>query len=149
MSDMDDLIKDMKEKMKDMRDKTFGVSAQITLGELVLKLESIKEKTKNVSLDFGDFYPTDFDSWRGSYCEIALNYDDGWPREEEVTVDTLLKKAKESIGQTFEGYKGGQFTMNKDTPVWVANYSKSGNTGLVGVIETEYCVILTTAYCDF
>lgn len=30
------------------------------------------------------------------------------------------------IGETFQGYKGGDFTMDERSPVWIAKYGDSG-----------------------
>lgn len=50
------------------------------------------------------------------------------------------------IGKTFTGYKGGDFEMSRRTPVWVANYGNAGNTGIVGIHDDGYSVIILTAY---
>ena len=63
-----------------------------------------------------------------------------------IAFKNMLKLA---IGEVFEGYKGGDYTMSKNTPVWVANYGNSGNTGIVDVIHDEYQVVLVTQYCEF
>jgi hypothetical protein len=31
-----------------------------------------------------------------------------------------------AIGEVFEGYKGGDFQMGRNTPVWLASYGCSG-----------------------
>ena len=128
---------------------------QLTLGELIAKLTPIVENQKerinnnleeaDVIYDFGYFHPTQIDSWRGSYCELALNYKD-------YTAANLLKSSKflklliNAVNDTFQGYKGGDFTMNEDTPIWVANYGQSGFTAVVDVIDNGHQIILCTAY---
>jgi len=144
------------------RQKTLSNSDQLTLGELLLKLKPIVEKQldkkdddiASVEYDFGTAIPTNFSSWRGSYSEIALGYElIGYDNYEKhfgnVKVTNFIKMVEEAIGQTYTGWKGGEFTMNKNTPVWVANPGNSGNTGIVEVIDDGYRVILMTAYCEY
>lgn len=137
------------------RNKRLKTSPQLTLGELVAKLESVKpvyqdyegeEKPKVVVFNFEYLHPTGLDSWRGSYSELAIEFSaDG----EAPTVIDFLSSLKAAVGKEFSGYKGGEFVMGKNTPLWVANYGNSGNTGIVGVRDTEYKVILLTDYCKY
>lgn len=128
------------------RQEHLKASPQLTLGELILKLEAIADKTKQVHFAFEYAHPTQLDSWRGSYDELAL----GFSLEGQApTVAALLEELKSAIGKTFEGYKGGQYVMGKNTPVWVANYGNTGNTGIVEVLEKDWTVILETKYCEY
>lgn len=132
------------------RQATLAESDQLTLGELILKLEPIVEKQDEdeatVRFDFEYLYPNDVDSWRGSYSELALNFTTGG---QEMKVSGFLKMLKDCIGKEFTGYKGGEFTMNKHTPIWVANYGNSGNTAVIDVVDNDYCIILITGYREF
>lgn len=146
--------------LKSSRQDTLAKSDQLTLGELILKLEPIVAKQEerisegkdeaHVYYDFCNLFPTEIDSWRGSYSELALNFvDSDNDGAKTMTVGGLLTMLKSTIGKTFEGYKGGEFTMNKHTPIWVANYGNSGNTAVVDVVDDGYCVILITGYREF
>ena len=109
--------------VKASRANTLANSDQLTLGELILKLEPIVKNQKDgeeatVRYDFEYLFPTSIDSWRGSYNELALNFE---TQGEEMKVSEFLNMLKECIGKTFTGYKGGDFTMHKGTPIWVAN----------------------------
>ena len=140
------------------RSKSFANSVQITLGQMIDEFESIElfdreNKPKCVIFDFGAAVPTTLDSWRGSYAELALGYADyslnddlSW---DSVKADKFLKHLKSAVGKTFEGYKGGEFKMNRETPVWVSNYGISGSTGVIGVVDIEYAIVIMTAYCDY
>ncbi len=104
------------------RAEALKTSQQITLGELILKLESVADKNLPVVFDDSRYHPTGIESWRGSYAELAIEYaEDG----EKLSVDGLLQLLKKAVGSTFFGYKGGEFLMGRRTPVWVANYGKS------------------------
>ena len=135
------------------RQESLANSDQLTLGELILKIEpmlqnqdSIKEKYEHearVVYDFEYLFPLSIDSWRGIYRELALDYNvEGTP----MAVSEFFKMLKGTIGTTFEGYKGGDFLMTKQTPIWVANYGNYGNTAVIDVVNAEYDIILITAY---
>lgn len=61
------------------------------------------------------------DSYRGYYDCFSVE-----PAECYVSVQEMIGVLEEAIGETFTGYKGGEFTMDVDTPVFYAHY---GNTG--------------------
>jgi len=131
---------------------------QLTLGNLIGKIEAIEPRDeyndpKSVQYDFGTAIPTDLDSWRGIYAELALGYkltgyDDHANSMFQVTVESFLKELKSGIGQTYHGWKGGEFKMDVDTRLWVANRGNSGNTGIYDVLDIGYAVILQTAYFE-
>jgi hypothetical protein len=50
-------------------------------------------------------------SWRGSYDELAFEPVD------DTTVGEMLAEARSAIGQTYTGWKGGDFLMTLGTPV--------------------------------
>jgi hypothetical protein len=167
------------------RAKSLSTSEQLTLGELILKLESVKNKDLPVYFDDTEYNPTGIGSWRGSYSELGISYtEDGrydgynsdkvtWESEDgdyksyesvstdlpiAVTCKRLLEMLLEIKGKTFVGYKGGDFLMGKNTPVWVANYSESSgykqnedfdSLGIVDVKEVEGKVILSTDFVPF
>lgn len=60
-------------------------------------------------------------SYRGYYEMLAW---EGAP--EPVSIGAMLNEARRAVGGTFEGYKGGEYTMGGDTPVWIANYGELG-----------------------
>jgi hypothetical protein len=127
------------EELKDM--------SVLSLGEIIAKLEAIQEKEKGrdeepwVRFDFGSLVPTTLDSWRGVYAELAIGYEDvkDWPK-----LSVILAEFKSAVGKTFTGYKGGNFKMGRNTPVWVANYGDVGDTAIVEVENGGYEVTLIT-----
>lgn len=142
------------EKLKSLRKQILANSDQLTLGKLIKKIENVVKKgykcydgsEPTVRYDFEYLFPTKIDSWRGSYAELALNYK---TEGEYLPVSKFLDLLKSAIGATFDGYKGGEFTMHEDTPVWVANYGNSGNTAVVDVLDCNYEVILVTGYREY
>lgn len=147
---------------KQMRDKSFAESPQLTLGEIIEKLERIHlnkdamiekyDHEARVEYDFGTAFPTTLDSWRGAYRELALGYElseyDGEQFAHKTLTD-LLEELKGAIGKTYTGWKGGDFVMDDSTPVWVANSGNAGNTAIVDIVDNEYSVILMTSYCEY
>ena len=119
-------------------------SPQLLLGEMILKLEAVKNKNLPLFIDLMDKRPKGIDSWRGIYAELAIQTEDfGSYQTEEVehtfgdgnvfhkhksigkenpTVAEWIDVLKEAVGKTFTGYKGGDFTMGKGTPVYLAEY---------------------------
>jgi hypothetical protein len=154
-----DLQEFISNSMKARRAGVLAQSDQLTLGEMILKLEPIVSRQKEiikkykaeamVRFDFEYLFPTAIDSWRGSYAELALNFCDGEGNDKQMTVSEFLRMLKETIGKTLTGYKGGDFLMTKHTPVWVANYSRSGNTAVVDIVDNEYEVLIMTGYREY
>ena len=75
---------------------------------------------------------TSFDSYRGYYDDLALGYiaKDYYEenKDDEIhTVKDFLEEAKRCLGKTFYGWKGGEFIMDKNTPLWVANSGHTSN----------------------
>lgn len=132
--------------MAQARKESLANSDQLTLGELILKLDAIPNKEASLVFDFGYFYPTCVDSWRGAYEELALNYQD---TGSSLNVHEFLVVLKQAIGDTFTGYKGGDFKMNKHTPLWVSNYGHSNNTAVVDILDKNYQVIIITGYREY
>lgn len=57
-------------------------------------------------------------SYRGSYDQLAF------APASNVTVGSMLEHAKSALGATFEGYKGGEYTMTERTPCHIAEYGE-------------------------
>jgi len=121
-------------------DKMCAEKGQISLGELVAHLESANPDAV-VKFEDGSF-PGDFASYRGYYRFVAIDHGP------ECTVAQFLPKAREAIGTTFEGYKGGDFTMTNFTPVWVSEYGMASGVGVVGVEKSDKTVTLKTAQIE-
>lgn len=94
-------------------------SSQLTLGVLILKLEAIEDKELQIVFDDGFYHPVKLDSWRGSYAELALDYSSS---NEKMMLSPFIWMLKQAIDRAYQGYKGGDFLMSEDTPIWVAGY---------------------------
>lgn len=118
---------------------------QATLGYLIERFERL-DPDKSVRFDFVYFKPDPkrVHSYRGYYEQLALGYsDDGDP-----TVAQVLESLRNADGNTFTGYKGGEYTMHPGTHVWVANHNESGGTAVVDVRDDGWVVTIITACVD-
>src|SRR3990167_10281820 len=93
----------------------YGVGGNMTLGELIKRLEMEPPK-KVIRSGFGSPH-----SYRGFYEDLAFV-----PMQEGISVEVILKMAKDALGKTFQGYKGGDFKMDENTDVWLAEYGGLG-----------------------
>ena len=85
----------------------------VTLGEMISLLGQADPDAK-IGL-------TDPHSYRGYYADLALE-----PTLELISVKQLIAQLNLVLDKTLEGYKGGDFLMSADTPVWVAHYGCTG-----------------------
>ena len=133
------------------RAESMKTSPQLTLGELILKLEATATDQWPVIFDVAPWFPTHAGSWRGSYRELALDWTD---KGKPMSLSSFLSMLRDCIGAVMTGYKGGDYLMGKTTPVWVANYGDSEGFGAeeeIGVIDVRLDashVVLVTAPCE-
>jgi hypothetical protein len=102
----------------------------ITLGELIAYLEKFPADARFV-VGFGTPH-----SYRGYYNELAFE------RQNDVAVRDMLADARGAVGATYQGYKGGRYTMTADAPVWVAAYGCSGVPMRLAPIEPPEVFVL-------
>jgi hypothetical protein len=113
-----------------------GEAGQLTLGEFLAKLENAYSDAEVVFED-GKYAGT-FRSYRGYYDHLALSRSD-----EPKTAGLVHMLARDAVGQTYKGYKGGAFTMTKMTPLWAAEYGEGGDR-IVDVTVTRSRVLIHT-----
>lgn len=121
------------------------------LGELIALLEAVDDPTLPIVFDNGKRWPLYLDSWRGAYDELAIAYS---KIEPQISCRQLLGHLRAAVGKTLQGYKGGDFAMDKNTPLWVANYGESeawgkSSRGVVGVKERKYAITILTRAMDY
>lgn len=89
--------------------------SQMTLGKLISELEKVP--SYRLIENIGEPH-----SYRGYYEDLAFEKEVG-----NRTVESLLSELKGvCLHNTFEGYKGGYFYMDIQTPLWIADYGSSG-----------------------
>ncbi len=113
----------------------------MTLGNMINLLKMFNPEER-IRYDFGYFVPTYFMSWRGDYSHLALGYQE----YKDVFVKDLLGLCCQANGMTFEGYKGGNYKMNLNTPIWIANQGFSGNTIPETIIQSSIGTIIQTRF---
>lgn len=119
---------------------SYRESGCLNVGELILLLENI-DPDKTIGFVDGTF-PKEFGSYRGSYSELSIEYDEGTPLLPE-TVGMFLLRLKDMIGKTIYGYKGGEYIVTEKTTVHKANYGHCGDI-VVGIKENELSVDILT-----
>lgn len=78
------------------------------------------------------------DSYRGYYADLAFQ-----PQPMPVPVREVLANLNGALNQTFGGYKGGDFVMGPDTPLWVASYGCCGVAVMSLRIEPDRVMLIT------
>lgn len=102
-------------------------SYHMTIDSLTEMLEHLHDRTIPVYFDFGVKTSVgDLDSYRGYYSDLSLQ-----PSDHVITAEQLYVKLKQAHGQTFEGYKGGKFVMDGDTPLWTAHYGDASGIAII------------------
>lgn len=92
----------------------FSNAGNVKLGELIRYLS--RQDPKRV-------YPVGFEhphSYRGYYEDVAF------VPKKNATADMMLKAALDAIGSVFNGWKGGEFTMEDDTDCWLSEIGQCG-----------------------
>jgi hypothetical protein len=85
------------------------------LGNLIARLER-EDPTRVLPIGFADPH-----SYRGYYHELAFE-----PRR-NIAIGDMLEAARSALGATYEGYKGGDYTMTEHTDCWIAEYGSDGD----------------------
>lgn len=113
------------------------------LTEIIPQGVKMKYLDKVVKYDFNpNAGGMNLDSWRGNYSELTLDYD---INGNDITLGQLLEKLEASIkGKIFYGYKGGEYRMNIDTPVWADQAGRYTERMIIGVEYSDDCIMLKT-----
>lgn len=116
----------------------------MTLGRLITALKQF-DPDDGLVLDFLDFVPGSLSSYRGYYDQLAVEP----VNSGNTTVGQFLSECEAAVGKTFTGWKGGDYTMDEDTRVWVSEHGRAHSTAVVGVRQVGVRVVLDTAYLDW
>lgn len=108
----------------------------VTLGELIEELRQMEDKQKPVVFETGRS-PAHPHSYRGYYQDLGLQ-----PGEKR-SVAEVLEIAEDALGSEFRGYKGGDFEMGENTPLWMAERGTTENSdAIIKITEDEDAVVL-------
>ncbi|QCX81193.1 hypothetical protein C9F11_38050 [Streptomyces sp. YIM 121038] len=80
----------------------------MNLGDLIARLEAADP---GQTLRHGFNNPH---SYRGQYMDLAFEL------ASHITVAAMLAAARSALGATFQGWKGGDFTMDEDSWCWLS-----------------------------
>jgi hypothetical protein len=98
----------------------------VYLGELIAFLEA-RDPAIVVPMGFHEPH-----SYRGDYFCLAF---EPLPN---TTVGAMLACAREALGKTYQGYKGGDYVMKEYTNVYLSEYGTTGEE--IGPILLQYMV---------
>lgn len=115
-------------------------SYHLTLGKLTAILSNANG-TLPVVFDHGGS-PGELHSYRGFYEDLSME-----PREDKRLANELLAECRAAYGKTFVGYKGGDYRMADDTPLWSAHYGRTGRA-IVGAKVGRTKIVLETKEVD-
>lgn len=82
-----------------------------------------------------------FRSHRGSYDETSYDYTDDINKG--MTAHEFADSLENAIGELIIGYKGGEFYVDEDLPVAIAEYGRVGDY-ILDVIEEDDRIFLKT-----
>ena len=88
--------------------------SQMTLGKLIERLGALPAETP--------IYLADPHSYRGYYCDLAFERPD-----HPITAAEAIALCRRMMGAVLSGYKGGEYTMGANTPVWLAEWGCTGS----------------------
>lgn len=113
----------------------------LTLGGLISCLQGMRGDWF-ITFDNGPS-PGMIHSYRGYYEDLAIE-----PSEKKITVEEFLKAAKIALGQTFEGYKGGDYLATDRTPLWCSEYGRADGRAIMNAVSANGRALLYTRQID-
>lgn len=118
-----------------------GEMRPLDFGDIIQKLKALVAKGKGgafIHFDWGCAWPTGFDSYRGDYAQICMEY--GGEHRHHETVNGLLKKMEDLLGKTLVGWKGGDYPVDGSKEVYVCCAGCTSNTRVVDILcdDSEY-----------
>lgn len=108
----------------------------MNLGQLIDMFSVMPDKNRVVQKGFNNPH-----SWRGVYAELAFE------PASNVTVAAMLKDAESAVSTTFEGWKGGDFTMHRDTEIHISFRGESYDY-FAEYVAFYLCGQKTTVQCE-
>lgn len=107
-----------------------NTSTATTIGMLVSQLQAFYDEDPDcgIHLEFAwkdsdeVFYPGSIFSWRGVYHFASVEPDTYY-----TSLSDFLMRLRGVIGMKLQGYKGGDFVMTENTPLYVDHYGNSSS----------------------
>lgn len=117
------------------RDPQNGDKRPLDFGDIIQTLKAICSKGGDdayVTFDWGCAWPTGFESYRGDYSQICMEY--GGEHGHHETVKGLLAKMQDLLGTELIGWKGGDYTVDESKEVYVCCAGCTSETRVVDVL---------------
>lgn len=116
---------------------------QLTLGEFIDLLEAFPDHAASCYYEFAMLPPRAPDSYLEYYDQIALGI--GQDYSDDPRVITVLRWCQAAVGKTYQGWKGGDYVMFRDTPLWAAIPGCGGGRAIVGRdTSVDYAFVIKT-----
>jgi hypothetical protein len=124
----------------------------LKLGEIKAQLLSAishhKEKGEAyIQFSFGSAYPTTFDSYRGNFRDLCIQYSGEYSGSGKKAGD-FLKEIESAYAEEFQGWKGGSYRMNYDSEVYVACGGRTSKTRIIGIRANDFDIEILTAQIE-
>jgi hypothetical protein len=87
----------------------------IELGGIIARLEQ-EDPARVLPIGFANPH-----SYRGDYSDLAFE------PVRDIKIGDMLAAARSALGTTFEGYKGGDNTMDEHTDCWISEHGCSSD----------------------
>lgn len=114
----------------------------LSLGGLIGDLKKASDEC-SVVIDGGG-HPGRALSYRGYYEDLAFA-----PSDTPITVGEFRIVCQAALDATFTGYKGGDFVMTADTPLWISSYGTASGQAITGtILRNEWEFVLQTRQVD-
>lgn len=72
-------------------------------------------------------------SYRGYYSDLCIEIAGTTPYE----VSLLIEELESAVGETYEGYKGGDYRMRRSTALWVDVYGQCDGFAVTGIKKMD------------
>lgn len=123
-----------------------GPGQPLNFGEILTRLRQFANSglgSHYLYFDWGCAWPTGFDSYRGDYSQICMEF--GGKHRNSETVAGLVSKMEDLLGTDLTGWKGGEYTVDDCKDVYVCCAGNTSNTRIVGFKANGVGVTILTA----
>ena len=106
----------------------------VTLGEAIDIATKISQENDTYPVNFEDgSSPSGTNSYRGYYEDLAIEFNSF-----RTSIGEFKKMLNDALNEEFTGYKGGEYIMNEDTPLWKSNYGNASGDAIIKIALNDY-----------
>lgn len=128
--------------MEAMNKKKRADSINLTIGAMLTILDDLHDGDM-IKLSNNMKLFNNFESYRGYYEDLMLDVEADGSFGEVCTVGDLRRLLNRALREgIMEGYKGGEFVINKETLVWVDSYGKCNSLAVTNILSDNGLVTL-------